>query len=777
MPIHPKQLRRIAPALFLLSALSTAWGAARDEIAVTFAAGDNIRALAQTHLHNPDLWPDILHANGLQSVHELRPGIALKIPVRLILAVDGQVREAQNVIGEASRQGARALDADTINQAIQAHQEALDWRRKGAWEKALKHAGTALEAARRALAETKRQRNQSVEAVLENLGGTVQRRPPGTWSWRKAEIKSMLAEQEKLRTLSSSFAAVRFSDASRLRLNANAELLIQKMRMDGLNRRKDTGVVLQGGDIYALLGGNAGGREFDVHVEGVETDIESNNFWIDRSAGTTRLANYDGKIEVKARGAAVVVGKNQGTLVRANRQPSPPKDLLPAPDKLLPADYSVIYANTVVLEWNAPPEAAAYWLEIATDREFKELQANQPKLVDSRFTFSIPDNGLYYWRVATVDNDGLPGPKSKLKFFKAQFDREPPYLVVTTPLQGVVVAESPLQIHGQTEHGANLECNGAQQELDAVGAFTCSQELQPGRNQVVVVATDPAGNHTRLERQVEYLALETVPLSFGEDLPRVEPAHFVVDHSEVTVHGLTLPKAALTLKNTGADAEQAAFADQVGRFQINLALTEDTQEFVLTATLPTGKSRSEPFTISRDLEPPAIRLEPLPPALVAEPELRIEGKVTGAVKLYLDKTELELDSDGTFRHTLQLHPGANPLHLKARDLAGNRTQLQRQVVLDQEAPEFLGHALSQRTARAGAQLKIEVKARDTNGLKAGAPYRLQIGTQTRNGFLRLSADRATYRDEIQLPPDAQGKLTLVSVELEDYAGNRKAYQP
>lgn len=753
----------------------SAGGQARDEITVTFEA--DIRELARTHLKNPDLWPDILRANGLLSAHQLQPGMSLTIPVRMILQVEETETQAREVIHQATQAGARVLAPEEINRAIRSHSAALEARRQGAWQTALEQAAAALETARDALATTRNKRNMPVGAVLESSNGTVQRRPPGTWSWLRAEEKSTLVEQEKLRTLSDSFAEVVFRDDSRLHLEANAELLIQKMRVDGLNRRKRTSVVLQGGDIYALLGSSRQHQGFDVKSQNVETKIDSKNFWMGKDKNTTRVANYDGKIEVSAGNAKVILAENQGTLIKGNRQPAVVKNLLPAPRDLQPADHTVVYRDGVNLGWQAAEETkATYWLEISTDKTFQHPMLSRNDLRENRFFWPLPADGLYYWRVAAVDEEGLPGPKSVVRVLQIQKDEEAPYLVLSQPPEQAVVRDATVALAGKTEHDAVLKLADRTVTLAANGEFGLEYSLTEGLNTLVLQAVDPAGNITRLQRQVRYLPDSEIPLSYDADLPRLGDKHFVVNQARFTLRGRTRPKVALQIRRDPADNfETGGFADDAGRFQINLPLRAEKQDFTLTATLPTGFSVSDTFSVERDTTPPPIVFTRVPPALTAKVELSLQGTAAGAHTLTVNDTNVRLDEQQGFVHPLKLAPGDNTLTLIATDLAGNITRVVRHTVLDQEPPQLRGQRLSRQYAKPGQTLRVEVRAEDAHGLRAGARYVLDIGGQTRRGRLSLCPAGNCYQHELLLPPGTQGKIVLRSVVLEDYAGNQQEY--
>jgi hypothetical protein len=742
------------------------------DIKVTYQAGDNLRSLAQTHLANPDLWPDILAANGLESVQELKPGMALNIPVTLILAVEKNIAAATEALHQAAQIGARILAATAMNKALTQHAKAQLKRRQGEWQAALNAAEIALNEARQALQETTRLRNQAGQALLENIAGTVQRRPPGGWAWQAAARNAVLVEQEKLRTLSNSFAEVRFRDDSSLRLNANAELLIQTLRADALNQRESTGVVLQGGDIYALLGGNAHNNQFELAIAGLETEIQSANFWVGRSEGATRFANYDGEIAVSAAGEKVVLKENQGTWVTARQAPAPPRDLPPPPQNLQPADYTVIYQNRVTLDWDAPPTAAAYWLEIARTRDFSEMLVNDKNIKEARYLAPLPDEGLYYWRVASLDRDGLPGNKSVTRFFKVRYDTTPPFLVLDSTNPSGIVADANVILTGKTESTAQLFCDEEIVEVQADGSFTLTRTLQPGDNILRLRARDPAGNISEVEVTLHYQSENVAEIHYDEALPRLDTHHFVSRQPTFTLSGRTNPGVKLDFQHADALFQLTVVAGADGHFQVNVPVSGSNQRVNVRATLPNGAQNEESIYLSFDDQAPQIWVDSVVPALTNAPRLELHGRLENGKHLSINDKAVALAADGGFSTVLDLQEGLNQLFIKAEDEAGNQALWQRQVLLDSEAPRLLGYVLTPTYASGGDTVRIEIKASDSNGLKAGGHYSLRVGEEIISAYLRLCPARTCYHGEVRLPANAKGKITLHSISLEDYAGNR-----
>ena len=156
----------------------------------------------------------------------------------------------------------------------------LPWpsARRGEWDEAARLANDAKVAAEEALASALAQRDATAEALLSDRQGSVEGQRPQDLLWTERPLDAILIEEEKVRTLSRSTAQITFKDDSRLRLNANSQAVIQRMRVDPLSREEEAKVSLVEGDFYALLAGKSERKSFELEVPEVQTEIEFDQF-------------------------------------------------------------------------------------------------------------------------------------------------------------------------------------------------------------------------------------------------------------------------------------------------------------------------------------------------------------------------------------------------------------------------------------------------------------------------------------------------------------------
>lgn len=770
-------LRRLAVAVTVLSTTTTipAFGQQDEVLRITLQEGQSIRDVAQEHLADPDLWLEILHFNNLSSVMEIQPGLALKIPTGIIANANQALLESLTLIQEATNQGARLFAPKLISDAVDLRNQALQQRKASQWDNCAQLAQDAKDVAQRALDVTLGHRDKLAEAVLSDRHGSVQGRKSAELVWSTRILNAILVEEERIRTLSRSTGQITFLDESRLRLNENSQAVIQRMRLDPLQRTEEAKVTLVEGDLYALLTGKSKRKQFALEVPGVETSIDSTKFWASRDKRTAKFTNYDDRrLQVSSQGVSVALGKNQGTVVHQRQVPVAAVKLLPSPELDLPLDGKQVFRNTLALSWSAVAKATGYWLEVALDPTFKKMVVSRWGLMQSSFQAQDLEPGLYYWRVASLDQFGLPSPWGEVRRFRIHTDIVPPYLLLRSPQEKMIIRRQPVTVSGETESDAQLTLNGKPIKVDGRGAFKAQHELHRGVNELVVEATDSVGNPTRRSRTVIFMPDRTVAIVYDPALPQIEPKHFVARENEFSLAGTTAPQAKILVRS-GLDAVRASTStDAAGRFRVNVPIRGVRQVFTLEVIMPSGFITRDRIVLSVDRQPPVIQLAEWPPAVTAEAELALRGQINGAQNMVLNGKSIELQ-DQHFEATIALESGSNQIQMMASDLVGNVRVETWQVTLDQDPPKLLNHRISDDHKADGGRIVIEVEAEDASSLRQVAAFAVKVGQFVFSDYLRLDRAVQRYRGTLVLPHYAQGEVTLTNIELEDYLGNRRRY--
>jgi len=761
--------------LAFLTSTSILFAQPEKTLTVTVQDGETVRGLAQKYLGDPDLWMEILASNGLASAAEIKPGMALKISADLVQLSQQQLHSALQAVQSATEAGAKVFAGDSLGRAMAFYEAAVTSRKNSGWQKSIERARLARLTAENAEREALARRNTTGVAALTDRKGTVESRKPAEPVWKDAPLKATLGEGEMVRTLSSSLAEITFHDESRIRLNENSQAVIQRMREDLLAKKKESSVSLVTGNAFALLAGNQKKKQFDFVIPGVSTKVNSKNFWVQKDEQTTKVANYEGQIELTAQGGTVVVGENQGSLVKSNQKPSAPTSLLPSPPLAVPENNATLFDRQVEFNWEAVATTHNYWLEISRDKSFTNVIVNANAIKSNTFATNLPGNGSYYWRVAAVDANGFPSRFSERGFFNIAKDTTAPFLQLTTPEDGVIVRESFARVAGTTEKEAKLFLNGKAVEVAGSGIFQTEYLLKDGVNEIMLEVKDSAGNVSRVRRTVTYVADSRVGISYSNTLKALRPKHFVVPNSEFTLSSVSKPRAAITLLRLSNLLSMRTFADDAGYFQFTVQNLIGRERFSLAATTPAGYSAKDTFLVEVDNTPPQIKLDAELPAVVAADTLRLAGAIRGATNLTINEKEIKFANE-RFAVELQLKPGLNLIQIIATDFAGNVTTLEKRMVLDREPPKLLQHQITPLFTAKAKLLQISVKAQDASAMKRTAKFILQAGSFSYSGYLKFNPAAQAYEETMTLPANAPDGVKLKVVVLEDYYGNWKEYQ-
>ncbi|MFV0513560.1 MAG: FecR domain-containing protein [Jhaorihella sp.] len=611
------------------------------------------------------------------------------------------------------------------------------------------------------------QRDRSAEAVLSDVQGAVEGRAPAEARWSGRDLNDILVEFERLRTLSSSTAQVTFRDLSRLRLNANSNATIQRMRSDALTGGEVTKVSLAEGDFYALLNQLSERNTFEIDVPGIETTTRSADFWVKNDASGARFVNYDEPgLEVSRDGRTETLGQGEGLVVSGRG--SERAQVLDSPLPMAPEPGAVIHADTAVLGWQAYEGAEAYWLEVASDPGFNHMQVSEWGIRATGFQARGLPPAQYHWRVAALDRLGLPGEWSTPRDFILRQDATPPFLTLLSPAPGTIVAQSRIEVLGASEPDAAVEMNGQALKLGGDGSFLSPMLLKPGENRITLRATDAAGNSSTREGTVIYRHAAAVEIALSPAIPRLNGALAArSDQLSVAAQTDAEPGAAVQVRDaTGGLAVQTRVASD-GSVQFVVPVEPGERRYVIEVLAPGGavEGRLE-FGAMRDSDAPVVSLDQPPPRATSETVVALAGTAGDAVRLELDGTAVPL-RDGRFDLSLTLVPGPNGFDLVASDAVGNVSLARLSTLLDVEPPELLRADLS-RPEGAGGPIRLQIEARDESGLRQAAPFVIRVGDGERSGFLRCDAQTGIC--SATLPPES-GTLAIVEIAIEDYAGN------
>lgn len=767
--------------LFLIITSSFSIGQSSGSETIVVREGQSVRDIAKEYLNDANLWQEILKENNFSSVTDVKAGMRIKIPANVILLSQEQIDKALELIKEAGDEGAEFFVPDIIGNAINTRDRAIEQRKAGNWQQSINLAIEAQGIAERAKQQAIANKEIDGEAKLNDKRGTVEGRRSSDVTWDNTPLYAILVEGQKVRTLSESYAEIKFMDESRLRLNQNSQAVIQQMKVNLLENKQESKVNLVEGDIYALLTGNPK-KKVNVEVEGMDADFQSKNFWVNKSDNDIKVANYEGEISVSAGGSTVMVGKNKGTKIRTNGRPMNPEDLLASPGIIYPPHNSNVYKTAenknILFEWEEVPGAVGYWIEIGYDKSsFSQMVVSTTNVNGNRYSFGKADlDGAYYWRVASIDKNGFPGAMSDPKLVKILTDESLPYILIKNPKEREIYREKTGRLEGETEGDATLKINGTPVDVNAAGQFSFDFSLEEDINEFEIEVTDRAGNVNTVVRSVVYVPFRTIDIRPDSTLAQTAPNYYKAKNAGFTLSGRTDPESKVEVESKKEEFKARTFSGRdEGDFAVSVPLKEEKNEFGLKIQTPAGYEKEDKFTVEVDLTPPDIILNQKLPEIVKESQYYISGTAEEAIKLVINGEEVPLNGTGSFGLNLFLEPGKNIIEINAVDIVGNKSVLKEKIIFDNLPPELINYSTSVNNVSGGDIVEITAEAEDVSELKRAAPYTVSIGGIELTGYLRYNKALSEYRHTFTVPENISGRVTILKIVLEDYFGNRKEF--
>ncbi len=398
------------------------------------------------------------------------------------------------------------------------------------WQSELEQADTQLEAARTAYvgqqwetaieqAELARQRlelflgageTQVVGAgQILSFDGRVTVQRGGSSEWSSAHRRMPLYNGDFIKTGPDGSAEIIFADGTVYRVASDSLLEIHQ-RAPRPDANHDVKMVT--GRVNVLTSASPS----TVATDQAQTHVkEDSRVAVDVTGegGQTTVAAYSGGARVSNRAGQTVSLQSrehvtttpEGGLSEKLPIPGPPHLLAPRPNAVFPiADQRI-----VELSWRPRGVASGFHLQVSRSKLFRpaQLEINDVPRDKPSARLQLRHAGLYYWRVASLNERNIPSEWSMVRRFQvtdpggrvAADDTTPPRLEVQPAQQ----LGQMFIVEGTSEPGAEVTINGESVELDGDGTFRKAVEVtREGVSELVVIATDAAGNQTKRTQRV-----------------------------------------------------------------------------------------------------------------------------------------------------------------------------------------------------------------------------------------------------------------------------------
>jgi hypothetical protein len=373
--------------------------------------------------------------------------------------------------------------------------------------------GSALDRAERSLRVLRQilnaeERDEGGELRFANVQGGVEYRRGEHGAWRRARNNDVLGAGDWVRTSADGTAEIHFSDGAVyvVRNNTMVQLDARRNALTG-NEERVTDISFGWVDINNTK--SASKVTTPKSEAKVRQDSEA-EIVFDPDQGAGRFSTFRGSAEVAStNGQTREVGARQqvqqiGDLLSA------PKQLPAQPQLLRPGDHQTVALESgeVQLAWRPVGGSARYVLNVSRSPLFaSNLIADDDRRKTSA-RLGLRDEGLFYWQVAAIDEDGGRGAWSDTRSFRVVAaspqaegteDTTPPELEI----DDMQAFGSLVIVNGRTEPGAAVKINGEPVLVQVDGAFNKTiQVSQVGFAFIRVVATDAWNNPTEIKRRV-----------------------------------------------------------------------------------------------------------------------------------------------------------------------------------------------------------------------------------------------------------------------------------
>ena len=342
-----------------------------------------------------------------------------------------------------------------------------------------------------------------------NFDGRVTVQRGGSSAWDSVHRRMPLYNGDFVKTGSDGSAEIIFADGTVYRVAADSLLEIHQ-RSPRPNANHD--VKMMTGRVNVLTSTSTS----TVATDQTQTQVsQDSRVAVDVAAdsGQTVVAAYSGRAHVSNRGGQTVTLTSrehvmttaEGGLSEKLPIPRPPDLIAPRPN----AVFRLGEDDVVELAWRAGSGSTESHLQVSRSKLFRpgQLEINAVPHPRNEARLKLQQPGVYYWRVASLNDRNIPSEWSTVRRFQVTSrgdqvdvdDQTPPRLEVQPAQQ----LGQMFIVEGTTEPGAVVTINGESVELDGAGGFRKAVEVtREGVSELVVIATDAAGNQTKRTQRV-----------------------------------------------------------------------------------------------------------------------------------------------------------------------------------------------------------------------------------------------------------------------------------
>jgi len=314
-----------------------------------------------------------------------------------------------------------------------------------------------------------------------------------------------------------------------------------------------------------------------------------------------------------------------------------------------------------------------------------------------------------------------------------------------------------VKVTGQTQAGSRVSVNGLPALSDANGNFSKNVYLNPGINNISIVATDSSGQSTTLTRKY-YSPVVIV------DSPTPNQ---ITDQSSIIVTGTTAIGATVTVKG------QAVTVDPSGKFSTTVNLQLGTNIITVMGTDTSGYLTTLTPTVVYQAQA-LLTVTPADNYQTSGIYIKVTGQAQVGSRVSVNGLLAISDSNGNFSKNVYLNPGINNISVVATDFYGKSITITRKyyrpaVIVNSPTPNQITDQSSitvKGTTAIGATVTVKGQAVtvDSSG-KFSTNVNLQLGT---NIITVVGTDTSGYSTTLTQTVVYQAQALLTVTPADNY---------
>ena len=420
-----------------------------------------------------------------------------------------EILSASQLLARASASQGAARPGSHVAQArdsLRSAEAAFAARR---FEEAFRSAVESQSYSRRALGGAGTE--ETGDASFISIEGDVSLQSAGRSTFEPARQRQALFDGDFVKTGRNGSAEIMFADGTLYTLRPGS---LFEVHRPSLAEAAGSQVKIVSGVINVYTAGSSSKIATDAATADVDRDSRAA---LDVETGQkTEVTTFRGKATVSTGSQTVVLNERERVSAAATGEITAKVQLPEAPQPLLPADnriYDLKTGDQIDLRWAAVTGASRYRLQISRSRLFvpDAIEVDLNNRTETYAVVRVSREGAYFWRVATINREGVSSDWSAVRRFKmlaeppkADANEPPPPLTVSPPQQ----MGNLFLVFGKTDPGATVTVNGETADVDADGSFRKTITIdRDGYAMLIVKAASASGNETvkRLRVFVESL--------------------------------------------------------------------------------------------------------------------------------------------------------------------------------------------------------------------------------------------------------------------------------